>query len=79
NSLLVSDDKSIPVSYIMLLKKDTWMAYDIVIEGVSMVRNYMDQISSVLRKDGFPGLVSMLEKKIKELESGEKDEQDHAE
>ncbi|MCI5208199.1 MAG: ABC transporter substrate-binding protein [Candidatus Electrothrix sp. ATG2] len=78
-SLLVSDDKSIPVSYIMLLKKDTWMAYDIVIEGVSMVRNYMDQISSVLRKDGFPGLVSMLEKKIKELESGEKDEQDHAE
>ncbi|MCI5208848.1 MAG: ABC transporter substrate-binding protein [Candidatus Electrothrix sp. ATG2] len=73
-TLLIGDDKSIPVSYIMLLKKDTWMAYDIVIEGVSLVRNYMDQISSVLREEKFPGLVSMLEKKIKKLEAGEKDE-----
>ncbi|MCW5204250.1 ABC transporter substrate-binding protein, partial [Desulfobulbus sp. US4] len=34
-TLLVGQDKSIPVSYIMLLKKDSWMAYDIVVEGVS--------------------------------------------
>jgi phospholipid transport system substrate-binding protein len=73
-TLLVGQDKSIPVSYIMLLKKDTWMAYDIVIEGVSLIRNYMEQISTVLRDEKFPGLISMLEKKITKLEAGEKDE-----
>lgn len=74
-TLLVGQEKSIPVSYIMLLKKDTWMAYDIVVEGVSLIRNYMDQVSTVLREEKFPGLIAMLEKKIKKLEAGEKDEE----
>ncbi|RWX49286.1 phospholipid transport system substrate-binding protein [Candidatus Electrothrix marina] len=73
-TLLVGEDKTIPVSYIMLLEKDTWMAYDIVIEGVSLIRNYMEQISTVLRDEKFAGLISMLEKKITKLEAGEKDE-----
>jgi len=73
-TLLVGEDKSIPVSYIMLLEKDGWMAYDIVVEGVSLIRNYMEQINTVLRDEKFPGLISMLEKKITKLEAGEKDE-----
>ncbi|MCI5132408.1 MAG: ABC transporter substrate-binding protein [Candidatus Electrothrix sp. EH2] len=73
-TLLVGEDKSIPVSYIMLLEKNNWMAYDIVVEGVSLIRNYMDQISTALRKEKFSGLIAMLEKKIKKLEAGEKDE-----
>jgi phospholipid transport system substrate-binding protein len=73
-SLFVGDDKSIPVSYIMILRKDKWMAYDIVVEGISLVRNYMEQIRSVLRDKKFPGLISLLEEKIKKLEAGEKDE-----
>ncbi|MCW5209618.1 ABC transporter substrate-binding protein, partial [Desulfobulbus sp. US1] len=73
-TLLVGQDKSIPVSYIMLLKKDSWMAYDIVVEGVSLIRNYMEQVNTVLRDEKFPGLISMLEKKITKLEAGEKDE-----
>ncbi|MCI5139938.1 MAG: ABC transporter substrate-binding protein, partial [Candidatus Electrothrix sp. AR1] len=59
-TLLVGKDKTIPVSYIMLLKKDTWMAYDIAIEGVSLIRNYMEQINTVLRDEKFSGLISML-------------------
>ena len=73
-TLLVSEDKSIPVSYIMLLEKDNWMAYDIAVEGVSLIRNYMEQISTVLRDEKFPGLITMLEKKITKLEAGEKEE-----
>ena len=73
-TLLVGADKSIPVSYIMLLEKDNWMAYDIVVEGVSLIRNYMEQISTVLRDEKFPGLITMLENKITKLEAGEKEE-----
>lgn len=58
----------------MLLEKDNWMAYDIVVEGVSLIRNYMEQISTVLRDEKFPGLIKMLENKITKLEAGEKEE-----
>jgi phospholipid transport system substrate-binding protein len=67
-TLLVDKDKSIPVSYIMLLRGDQWMAYDVVVEGVSLVRNYMEQFSEILRKDGYLGLVKQIEDKIAELE-----------
>jgi len=67
-TLLVDKAKSIPVSYIMLLRGDQWMAYDVVVEGVSLVRNYMEQFSEILRKDGYPGLVKQIEEKIAELE-----------
>ena len=73
-TLVVGKDVSIPVSYIMILREDGWMAYDIVVEGVSLIRNYMEQISTVLRDEKFPGLISMLKKKITKLEAGEKDE-----
>lgn len=68
-SQFVDAQKNIPVSYILLLKGDKWMAYDIVVEGVSLVRNYMEQIQSVLREKQFAGLTEMLENKIKELEA----------
>lgn len=69
-TLLVDKNKSIPVSYIMLLRGDQWMAYDVVVEGVSLIRNYMEQFSEILRKDGYPGLVKQIEAKIVELEKG---------
>jgi len=67
-TLLVDKDKSIPVAYIMLLKGDQWMAYDVVVEGVSLIRNYMEQFSEILRKDGYSGLVAQIKQKIVELE-----------
>jgi len=67
-TLLVDKDKSIPVAYIMLLKGDQWMAYDVVVEGVSLIRNYMEQFNEILRKDGYPGLVTQIKQKIVELE-----------
>jgi phospholipid transport system substrate-binding protein len=73
-TLLVGENNTIPVSYIMLLEKDNWMAYDIIIEGVSMIRNYMEQIRSVLREKQFSGLIAMLKEKIAKQEAGEKDD-----
>lgn len=53
----------IPVDYIMTKKEARWMVYDINIEGVSLVRNYMEQFKSILRRDKFDGLVKLLEEK----------------
>ncbi len=67
-TLLVDSGRSIPVSYIMLLREDQWMAYDVVIEGVSLVRNYKEQFDEIVRADGYEHLVREIEKKITAIE-----------
>lgn len=71
-TLLVDKGKSIPVSYIMLLKGNQWMAYDVVIEGVSLVRNYMEQFKEILTKDGYAGLLQQIRDKIAQIEKEQK-------
>lgn len=66
---LVDKDVVIPVSYIMILKGSVWMGYDIVVEGVSLIRNYMEQFREIIRKDGYASLVKQIEDKVHELES----------
>lgn len=66
---LIDEDVVIPVSYIMILKGGNWMVYDIVVEGVSLVRNYMEQFKEIIRKDGYASLLKLMEDKIKELET----------
>lgn len=53
----------IPIDYIMTKKDAKWMVYDVNIEGVSLVRNYMEQFKAILRRDKFDGLVKLLEEK----------------
>jgi len=71
-TLLVDKAKSIPVSYIMLLHGEQWMAYDVVVEGVSLVRNYMEQFREIIRKDGYADLVKQIEEKIDHIEKNSK-------
>jgi phospholipid transport system substrate-binding protein len=71
-TLLVDKDKSIPISYIMLLRGEQWMAYDVVAEGVSLVRNYMEQFREIIKKDGYAGLVKQIEEKIDYIENESK-------
>ena len=60
----------IPLSYIMSENGQRWMVYDINIEGVSLVRNYMEQFKSILRTDKFPGLIKVLEEKNRSFAAG---------
>lgn len=65
---IIDNNVAIPVSYIMILKTGEWMVYDIVVEGVSLVRNYMEQFKEIIRKDGYASLLVRMEDKIHELE-----------
>lgn len=69
-STLIEDDRlQIPVHYIMSLDHGKWMVYDINIEGVSLVRNYMQQFKSILRKEKFEGLIKVLQDKNRSFET----------
>ena len=67
---LTDRNGTITVSYIMMLKNDEWRVYDIVVEGVSLVRNYMSQFKEILRKEGYSSLLKQVENKVTELDPG---------
>ena len=66
--VLTSKNTEIPVLYKMKKKGREWMAYDVVIEGVSMVNNYRSQFADIITKSSYQGLVKKLKEKIEEKE-----------
>ena len=65
-------ERSINVSYIMLLHGDQWMAYDVIVDGVSLIRNYLEQFNEIIKKDGYDGLVKQVKDKIHQIETDQK-------
>lgn len=64
-----------PVDYKLKNEANQWMVYDVVIEGVSLVRNYRTQFESIIAKEQYAGLVAKMEEKVKKgepLEEGSK-------
>ncbi len=61
---IITQTVEIPINYRMFTKKkDQWMVYDVVIEGVSLIGNYRSQFGQMLEKDSFEDLMEKLKKK----------------
>lgn len=55
----------VPVDYDMEKTPDGWKAYDVLIEGVSLVTNYRNTFSDQIQQSGIDGLIKMLVEKNK--------------
>ena len=53
----------IPVDYRMLRRGDRWRAYDVVIEGVSLVANYRAQFDKIIQRASYQQLVKQVREK----------------
>ncbi len=54
----------IPLSYKLHVEEGKWLIYDVIIENVSLVRNYRSQFGPIMKKKGFIGLIAQMEKKV---------------
>jgi phospholipid transport system substrate-binding protein len=61
--LQTSDGKKIPLFYRLTNKSGSWKVYDVIIEGVSMVKNYRTQFREILAKDPPEKLLQILRDK----------------
>ena len=61
--LQTSDGKKIPLFYRLSDKSGSWKVYDVIIEGVSMVKNYRTQFREILAKDSPEKLLQILRDK----------------
>lgn len=59
-SELRSSKVEVPMDYRLFLKGDRWHAYDIIVDGVSLVKNYRSQFNKIIREDSYQELVRQL-------------------
>jgi phospholipid transport system substrate-binding protein len=62
--LQTSDGKKIPLFYRLTDKSGSWKVYDVIIEGVSMVKNYRTQFREILAKNSPEKLLEILRAKV---------------
>lgn len=59
--VLLDDNRRIPVNYEMRLSEEGWRLYDVVIEGISYIRNLRSQLNSSLEREGIDRVIERLE------------------
>ena len=51
----------------MRKKEGKWLVYDLIIDGVSIVKNFRKQFTSILEKETYSEFIRGMEEKIEKL------------
>ncbi len=76
---VIRKNGTVNVDYKLIRGGGEWRVYDIVVEGVSMIKNYRSQFARIIHKDSFDTLMEKLNAKVDKLENGQdsnKDDED---
>ena len=61
--IITTDKKEVAIVYRLHKVGGEWRVYDVVVEGVSLVKNYRDQFRSIIRRTSYANLVKILRAK----------------
>ena len=73
---VIRKNGTVNVDYKLIRGGGEWRVYDIVVEGVSMIKNYRSQFSRIIHQDSFDTLMEKLNAKVDKLEDGQDGNQD---
>ena len=65
--ITMKDSKKVPVAYRMLPKDGTWFVYDVLIENISLVKNYRTQFQDILNSGSPDQLIAKVKAKAQEV------------
>ena len=65
DTVIISDEIQIPITYRMELVDEKWMAYDFLIESLSLVTRYRTEYRNVIKTHGMEGLLAQMDSKVK--------------
>ena len=57
----------ISLNYRLILKGSHWRVYDVVVNGVSLVKNYRSQFARIIHRSSYDNLVTTLREKSSEI------------
>lgn len=58
-----------PVEYRMQNSSNGWRVYDVIVEGISLVKNYRDQFDAIITKSSYEGLLKDIKSKLQAHQS----------
>ncbi|MEA3548935.1 MAG: ABC transporter substrate-binding protein [Thermodesulfobacteriota bacterium] len=67
-TIISATSMEIPVIYKLMQQGDDWFVYDVIIEGVSLVRNYRSQFSKIVSREKYAGLIKRVEEKVNKID-----------
>ena len=65
SNIVLSDGTTVPIFYRLTNQSGQWKAYDLIIEGVSLVKNYRSQFKEIISKDSPEKLLEIMRNKAK--------------
>ncbi|MBI5482915.1 MAG: ABC transporter substrate-binding protein [Deltaproteobacteria bacterium] len=69
SKVLTAKRDEFTLDYRLVNQNGKWLAYDVVIEGVSLVSNYRTQFNKIITANGYPELVKKLQNKTEEIKA----------
>jgi phospholipid transport system substrate-binding protein len=64
SNIVLSDGRKVPIFYRLTNKSGQWKVYDLIIEGVSLVKNYRTQFREIIAKDSPEKLLEIMREKV---------------
>lgn len=61
---ILTDSVSIPITFKLRSTNGNWFAYDVVIEGVSLVANYRATFAAIARNEGMDGIMADIQQRV---------------
>jgi phospholipid transport system substrate-binding protein len=58
----------IPVDYVLRYHNEQWQVFDVIVEGISYVATFRNQIGEAIRRDGFDRVLARIEAGTLEIE-----------
>lgn len=62
-TVIQNGDDKFSIDYRLMLKDNSWLVYDVIIENIGLVSNYRSEFSGIIRKEGYDGLLKRLRAK----------------
>ena len=66
---VISDKSTLPIYYRLRKSSNTWKVYDVVLDGVSLVKNFRSQFGRIIEAESVEGLLEKLRTKTTRLQS----------
>ena len=64
---VVSPKVQVPLDYRLLMKNGEWRVYDVVIDGISLMKNYRGQFMRIIKSSSYDGLLEQLRNKANHI------------
>jgi phospholipid transport system substrate-binding protein len=77
-TVIKTSSTEIPVNYKLKNNDGEWFAYDVIVEGISLINNYRNTFAVIVKNEGMDGLLSDIQRRIDRYKAAQLEEEAEA-